>query len=85
MQLEFPAGSVVHEVHYLEFKNEKAADEAAEIIRQSAQSGSTGPIILPEGQILPWTNGLMWWIEQLTRISMIIMAIQNPLFPHEKP
>lgn len=80
MQLDFPAGSVVGQVHYLTFRNEKEADEAAARIRSA-----DGDIVLPDGQILPWTNGMAWWIAQLTRISMIIMAIQNPLFPHDKP
>lgn len=85
MQLDFPAGSVVNQVHYLEFENEEMANDAAETIRNSDMSGSTGPIVLADGQILPFTNGMVWWIKQLTRISMMIMAIQNPLFPHEKP
>ena len=65
MQLDFPAGSVVTEVHYLEFRNEKELEEAAALIRSA-----DGPLVLPDGQILPWTNGMVWWIAQLTRIAM---------------
>lgn len=69
IQIPQPAPGEVLEVHIFEFACEADLIEAKRLIDESKQSGSTGPIVLPNGEQIHLLPHEKWLYDQIMRLN----------------
>lgn len=77
IQSLYPLPSQVADIHLFEFGSESDLQQAITQINTYKDSGSTGPVVLPNGEQIALDPYTLWFIRELSRVNVYLLLFSG--------